>query len=105
MGKRDKEVKRCEHCGKDTTFSSDVTVILVDSLLLTAPYPLIPEGSYRLCQEEECGSLWIFVQKAINSNPELMPLGNKWSKALIIYADMSGSMLNPKRSESSVGKV
>jgi len=105
MGRRDKELRYCNHCQKETVFSADVSALLIDSVLLNAPYPLIPEGSYRLCQEADCDSIWVFVQKAIDSHEELMVLKTDWSTALIVYADLSGSKLNAKRSNGNIGEV
>jgi hypothetical protein len=92
----------CGCCGKVTTHTAEISVILVKLSAMEDPYPLIPSVAYRLCMDAKCKSLLNFVERAVDAHPSTR-FGGVWLKATVLFKDFSGAGITPDIPKNTIG--
>lgn len=89
--------KVCRNCGATGKFSSPISVLLIFATNLDRPYPLIPDGEYRVC--ESCDAIHTLIDKATEAHPVTREAG-AWSKAIVMLDSGRGREVEPKRRQT-----
>jgi hypothetical protein len=84
----------CGSCGEAGHFTAPVAVILLFAPGLPKPYPLIPDGDYRVCGA--CDAPFKFVTLAADAHPLCRDAG-PWTRAVIVGQDGEGMEIRAHR--------
>jgi hypothetical protein len=88
----------CGECNVAGTFSAPISVIVVHAPGLARPYPLIPEGEYRICLA--CDPIKKLVDTAVDAHPVTRAAG-PWTRAVVVLDTGHGRDLNVQRAEQA----
>jgi hypothetical protein len=84
----------CQKCRRTGSFTAPVSVVLVFAHGLPKPYPLVPDGEFRVCGK--CEGIYKFIERAVGAHPatsDALP----WTRAIVLFQDGQGIEVTPER--------
>lgn len=83
----------CQKCRRTGSFTAPVSVVLVFAHGLQKPFPLIPDGEYRVCGA--CEGVYKFIERAVVTHPSTRD-SLPWTRAIVLFQDGQGVEVTPE---------